>query len=191
MSPNVYVVAGPNGAGKTTFAWEFLPRYAECKTFINADLIAAGLSPFSPESAAVRAGRVMLAEIARLADQKVDFGFETTLSGRSYLNLLRRIKNVGYQIHIFFVWVPSAALALSRIRKRVAKGGHNVPESDVRRRFDRSIRNFLLYYRPLADSWILFDNSMRPLEVAFMKCGEVRIIKADTYETLVSQYGDE
>ncbi|HEY6348136.1 MAG TPA: zeta toxin family protein [Candidatus Angelobacter sp.] len=188
--PNIYIVAGPNGVGKTTFSREFLPRYAICKNFINADLIAAGLAPFSPESVAIHAGRLVLEEIERLASQQIDFGLETTLSGRSYMGLIRRLKNRGYKIHIYFLWVPTDAITLSRVKERVLKGGHDVPEVDVRRRFGRSIENFLNHYRPLADSWILFDNSkIPPSEVAFAKEGELRIIDVDIYRLLMMNYG--
>jgi len=119
VSPNVYIIAGPNGAGKTTFAREFLPKYADCRNFINADLIAQGMSPFSPESAAIRAGRLMLGEIELSMRRRVDFGFETTLSGRSHLGVMRRLKERTYQVHIFYLWVPSVELALARIRDRV------------------------------------------------------------------------
>lgn len=190
MSPNIYIVAGPNGAGKTTFSREFLPRYAECKNFINADLIAAGLSPFSPESVAIHAGRLVLEEIERLAAQEIDFGLETTLSGRSYIGLLRRLKNRGYKVHIYFLWVPTDDVTLARVKERVLKGGHDVPEIDVRRRFNRSIENFFNHYRLLADYWILFDNSkMPPSEIAFEKQGELRIIDVDIYRLLTSTYG--
>ncbi len=170
MSPNLYVIAGPNGAGKTTFAEEFLPRYAKCKNFINADLIAQGVAPFAPEAAAFRAGRLMLAEINFHVERHDDFGFETTLAGRSYLALIRRLKKLGYRVHFFFLTVPSIDFALTRIRGRVAEGGHDVPPTVVRRRFDRSIQNFFADYRPLADSLILFDNSgATPVAVAFEK----------------------
>jgi len=152
MSPNVYIIAGPNGVGKTTFARKFLPTYADCKNFVNADLIAQGMAPFSPETVAFRAGRLMLSEINLMAKHQVDFGFETTLSGKSYLNLIRRLKNNGYAVHFFFFSLSSVDLALSRIKDRVSEGGHDVPEVDVRRRFDRSTRNFLVLYRPLANS---------------------------------------
>ena len=136
IKPSVYIIAGPNGAGKTTFAREFLPNYADCKNFVNADLIAQGVSPFSPEAAAFRAGRLMLEEIDLYAKRGDSFGFETTLSGRSYLNLIRRLKRREYEVHVFYVWVPSVELALLRIRGRVSLGGHDVPAADVRRRFD-------------------------------------------------------
>lgn len=122
MSPNVYIVAGPNGAGKTTFARIFLPKYANCSNFINADLIAAGLAPFSPATAAVRAGRLVLEEIERLAKLKIDFAFESTLSGHTYLSLMTRLKQQGYGVHIFFLWVPNAGVALARVKDRVSKG---------------------------------------------------------------------
>ena len=159
MSPNVYIVAGPNGAGKTTFAREFLPNYADCKNFINADLIAEGVSPFSPEAVAFRAGRLMLEEIELHARRMDSFGFETTLSGRNYLRLIRHLRSDGYKVHLFFLWVSTVDLALRRVRARVRGGGHDVPEAIVRRRFDRSIGNLLLRYRQLTDSWTIFDNS--------------------------------
>jgi predicted ABC-type ATPase len=124
----LYIIAGPNGVGKTTFARTFLPKYADCKNFINADLIAQWMSPFSPEAAAMRAGRLVLSEIRFFAQRKVPFAFETTLSGRSYLRLIRQLKKQGYQVHVFFLWVRSVDVALSRVKDRVLKGGHDVPE---------------------------------------------------------------
>lgn len=190
MSPDVYIIAGPNGAGKTTFATEFLPNYAKCRNFINADLIAQGVAPFSPESMAFRAGRLMLEEIQLYVKRGEDFGFETTLAGRSYLGLLRRIKKRGYKVHFFFLLIPTVDLALTRIRARVLDGGHDIPERVVRRRFPRSIQNFVLEYRPLADSWILFDNSgAAPKVVAFDKDGRHRILDAELYKAVTSRYG--
>lgn len=189
MSPSVYIIAGPNGAGKTTFARKFLPRYAECRIFVNADLIAQGLSPFAPEGVAFQAGRLMLAEIERFAEQRVDFSFETTLSGTTYLKLIRGLRARGYQVHIFFVWVPEADLALKRIQDRVIEGGHSVPEPVVRRRYERSMKNFFGAYRGQADSWMLFDNSGAALEIiAFKKPGELRIINQKLYEDLMRRY---
>ena len=178
-SPNLYVIAGPNGAGKTTFAKEFLPHYAKCENFVNADLIAQGLSPFSPASAGIKAGRLLLKQIHEFADQRADFAFETTLSGRTYVSLLRRLKQQGYVIHLFFLWIPSVELALVRIKDRVAQGGHNVPAADVQRRFRRSVENFFKVYRSLLDSWTLFDNSTtRPSLIAEEKNGKLTVVGA-------------
>ncbi len=185
-----YIIPGPNGSGKTTFAREFLPNYADCRNFVNADLIVQGIAPFSPETAALRAGRTMLGEIRSFALSGVSFAFETTLSGRSYLPLLRRLKAQGYEIHFFYLWLKSVELALSRVKERVSRGGHNVPEAVVRRRFDRSMHNFLLHYRQLGDVWTLFDNSGQvPNVVALERDKRVRIIKKGVYTALVDRYG--
>src|SRR5271157_3859684 len=186
MSLDLYIIAGPNGAGKTTFAREFLPNYAECKNFINADLIAQGLAPFSPETVAFRAGRLMLEEINLYAARSEDFSFETTLSGRSYLGMIRRLEKQGYRAHFFFVALPTINLALSRVRVRVSRGGHDIPEAVVRRRFGRSIQNFLNHYRNLADSWFLFDNSgPAPLLIASEKQGKQRIMNPEIYKAMI------
>ena len=142
MAPNLYIVAGPNGAGKTTFAREFLPNHAECLEFVNADLIAGGLSPFYPEKVAIRAGRLMLAQIHLLASQNRNFGFETTLAGKSYVRFLTNIKAQGYRIHLYFLWVKNVDIAIERTADRVRRGGHSISEDVVRRRFSRGIPNF-------------------------------------------------
>ena len=166
--PSVYILAGPNGAGKSTFARRFLPEYADCKELVNADLIAAGLSPFNPESLAFEAGRLMLKRIETLARSRVDFGFETTLAGRGYVPLISRLRAEGYRVILFFLWVSGPDLALTRIRDRVRAGGHHVPDEVVRRRFKRGIDNFFRLYLPLLDSWLVFDNSgTGPKMVAF------------------------
>lgn len=156
---NVYIIAGPNGSGKTTFAKEFLPEQAHCPNFVNADFFAQAFAPFSPERAALKAGKLLLSEIHRLADEGVNFAFETTLSGKAYVSFLKNLKRRDYRIHLFFLWVPSVELALLRIKQRVTKGGHDIPEPDVRRRFKRGIHNLFYIYRPLLDVWTLFDNS--------------------------------
>jgi predicted ABC-type ATPase len=155
---NVYIIAGPNGAGKTTFAKKFLPKYANCARFINADLIAAGLSPFSPQQVAIKAGKLVLEQIREYSNAGVDFGFETTMSGVTYLRHLKALKNAGYTIHIFFLWIPTAELAVKRVKFRVAEGGHDVPVTDIKRRFKRNVEKFFNEYRPLADKWMLFNN---------------------------------
>ncbi|MDH4245975.1 MAG: zeta toxin family protein [Nitrospira sp.] len=157
--PRCIIIAGPNGSGKTTFAREFLLREVGVIHFVNADLIASGLSPLRPELAARQAGRLVLRELTRLANARKNFAFESTLSGRTYLRLLKKWKSAGYRIEIVFLSLPSVHLALQRIAGRVRQGGHDVPKSDVMRRFDRSWRNFHALYRPLADGWALYDNS--------------------------------
>ena len=190
MDPNVYIIAGPNGAGKTTFAREFLPKYANCRNFINADLIAAGMSSFSPEGAAIRAGRLMLGEIELSMRRRDVFGYETTRAGRSYLRVIRRLKESGYAVHFFYLWVPSVELALARIRERVLRGGHDVPEGVVRRRFDRSMANFLVHYRLLADRWIFYDNSGSvPAIIAYGEEGELHVADTRRYNELIVRYG--
>ena len=158
-TPRCIVIAGPNGAGKTTFAREYLPKDAGVLHFVNADLIAAGLSPLRPELAAFAAGRLLLAELDRLAKARADFSFETTLSGLVYLERLERWKAAGYRVEIIFWRLPAPQLALSRIAARVKQGGHHVPRADVLRRFARGWANFTNHYRPLADAWTIYDNS--------------------------------
>ncbi len=183
---NTYIIAGPNGSGKTTFAREFLPDYAKCPHFVNADLIAQGLSPFSPQIAAMKAGRLVLERLHDLAKKNSDFAFETTLSGKTYLNFLKEMKRRSYQIHLFFLWIPSEKLGLQRIKDRVAEGGHDVPAEDVKRRFIRSIHNFIQLYRPLLDSWMLFDNSGPvPRLIAEEKNGGENIIDKDLFGKII------
>ena len=155
----IVIIAGPNGAGKTTFANEYLPREAGCPDFINVDLMAAGLSPFEPGRAAVRAGRLMVQEIRRRVRAGETFAFETTLAGLSYARQIPRWRAAGYEVKLIFLSLPSADLALARVAARVAQGGHNVPEETIRRRFDSGLRNFENMYRPLVNSWALYDNS--------------------------------
>ena len=157
--PKLYIIAGSNGAGKTTFAKEFLPHYAKCSNFVNADLIAMGLAPFSPSTISIKAGKLLLKEIDNFISHKVDFAFETTLAGKAYVNLIKEAKLKGYFIHIFFLWIPNIQLAKERIKQRVKQGGHHVPDEDVKRRLARSLNNFFDLYMPLADAWDIFDNS--------------------------------
>jgi len=157
--PLCIVIAGPNGAGKTTFAREYLAKDAGVVRFVNADLIAGGLSPLRPELAALAAGRLFLAELDRLAKARADFAFETTLSGLVYIGRLKRWKSAGYRVEIVYLRLPSPQLALRRIASRVRQGGHDVPRSDVLGRFTRGWDNFMDFYRSLADMWAVYDNS--------------------------------
>ena len=155
----IVIIAGPNGAGKTTFASEFLVREANCPFFVNADLIAAGLSPFTPEQAAFRAGRLMLEEIRAYVERRESFAFETTLSSRLYARYIPLWRKIGYRIKLIFLSLPDVEIALERVRVRVAQGGHNVDEPVIRRRFDKGWNNFHNIYKDLVDTWVLYDNS--------------------------------
>lgn len=155
----VLIIAGPNGAGKTTFARAFLPREAHCPRFINADLIAAGLSPFEPEAAAVRAGRVMLEEIAACIARGESFAFETTLAGRAYLRRIVGWRDAGWHVTLFFLALPEAEAAIARVAGRVRQGGHDIPEGVIRRRFAAGRSNFERLYRDVVDDWMLYDNA--------------------------------
>ena len=158
MSSSIIILAGPNGAGKTTFARSFLPQEANCLRFINADLIAAGLSPFAPEAAALKAGRLMLQEIDDCLKQKESFAFETTLSGLGYLARIRQWRSMGYKISLYFLALPSPETAILRVAARVKQGGHNIPETVIRRRFIAGLRNFEIIYRSEVDHWVKHNN---------------------------------
>ncbi|MCK6384965.1 MAG: zeta toxin family protein [Rhodocyclaceae bacterium] len=159
---NIVIIAGPNGAGKTTFAGEFLPNEAGCPIFVNADLIAAGLSPFAPELAAIKAGRLMLEAIAEHAVRRESFAFETTMAGRTYARMIPAWRRQGYVIKLIFLALPDAEMAVARVAARVAQGGHDVPEPVIRRRYDAGLRNFHRSYKRLVNFWQLFDNSVDP-----------------------------
>lgn len=155
----VIIIAGPNGAGKTTFAREFLPNEADCPVFVNADLIAAGLAPFAPDTAAVQAGRLMLQELARHFANRESFAFETTLSGRAYLQHIRAWQAAGYRVKLIFLQLDSPDEAVARVALRVRQGGHSIPEATIRRRFFAGRQNFELLYAPQVDAWALYDNA--------------------------------
>lgn len=158
-SPRCVIIAGPNGAGKTTFAREFLPNEAGIVHFVNADLLAAGLSPLQPQAAALAAGKLLLSELDRLARARVSFAFESTLSGLTYVTRLKRWKADGYRVEIIFLKLHSPQLALRRIATRVKQGGHDVSPVDVLRRFKRGWENFVNFYKLQADTWTVYDNS--------------------------------
>ena len=158
FSKRILIIAGPNGARKTVFAVEFLPNEANCPTFINADLIAAGLSPFRPDLAAVRAGRLMLSMIREYASKGESFAFETTLSGRGYARLIPHWREQGYWIKLFILQLPTPEMAIARVRQRVLQGGHDVPEQTIRRRFHAGLRDFESIYRDMVDEWVVYDN---------------------------------
>jgi predicted ABC-type ATPase len=186
MGPNAYIIAGSNGAGKTTFVREFLPRYVHCREFLNADLLAAGLSPFDPDTAAVAAGRVLLTRMKELIRQGRDFGFETTLAGKTYQPILRDMKRRGYRLRLFYLWLPTVEMAISRVAHRVEEGGHNVPEVVIRRRFNLGARNLITLYLPLFDLWMLFDSSMlHPRKIACYDGRKTEVLDSERYKRIL------
>ena len=155
----IIIIAGPNGAGKTTFAREFLPGENACSTFINADLIAAGLNPFNPDDEAFRAGRLMLELIRNSVDKGISFAIETTLSGRAYAGSVVEWKKRGYSVNLYYLRLPTSEMAIERVRLRVKSGGHNIPAPVVHRRFQAGWDNLQTTFRHLADEWAIFDTS--------------------------------
>lgn len=155
----IIIIAGPNGAGKTTFAREFLPNEAGCPVFVNADLIAAGLAPFAPHTAAVQAGRLMLQALARHFAAGESFASETTLSGRGYVPHIQAWQAAGYVVKLIFLTLDSPEEAIARVAQRVLQGGHDIPEATIRRRFAAGLHNFEHLYAPLVDAWALYDNA--------------------------------
>jgi predicted ABC-type ATPase len=156
--PNLYIIAGCNGAGKTTASFTLLPEMLNCKEFVNADGIAAGLSPFNPESVAIEAGRLMLSRIHELMGAGVDFAFETTLATRSYVSLIKAAQNVGYKVTLLFIWIDSPATAMQRVAERVVKGGHDIPSEVIERRYYRGLSNLIDLYIPICDTWMVVNN---------------------------------
>ena len=158
--PTLYIIAGPNGVGKTTFADRYLPDEAKQLEFVNADLIARGLSPYDPEAVAIEAGKVMLRRVRELISHRTGFTWETTMSGRSAVGWLRQAREAGYDLKAYFLWVRNPETTIRRIRQRVVEGGHDIAENVSRRRFFKTIQNFLTIYRPLMTSWKLLQNEL-------------------------------
>lgn len=185
--PVIYLISGPNGAGKTTFAKEFLPA-AHVIEFLNADLLAAGLSPLHPSAMAVRSARLILGRWRELLAISRDFAFESTLSGRTYASMLEEAKKAGYRIRLAYLWLPHVRLSLQRVRQRYLKGGHDVPARDVRRRFVPSLANFFRRYLPLADEALLFDAAAHPPRlIARWAGGKKEVIDQYKYEAVRHQ----
>jgi len=186
-APSVIVLAGPNGAGKTTSAPLLLKGSLGVNEFVNTDVIAQGLSAFAPERAALVAGEIMLARLRDLVDQRVCFAFETTLASRSFATWIRGLGRNGYRIHVVYLWLQTADLAVDRVASRVQLGGHNVPEDVIRRRYERGLCNFFGLYRPLATTWRMYDNSCgrRPRLVASGAGGRTtRIVDRRTWAAI-------
>lgn len=157
--PQLYIISGCNGAGKTTASYTVLPEMLNCHEFVNVDEIALELSPVEPEKVAIRAGRIMLAQMKSLIYNKIDFAFETTLSPRSYVNLIREAKLVGFHITLLYFWLNSVDLAVERVKHRVLEGGHDVAVPVIQRRYNAGLINLFERYIPICDYWMIFDKS--------------------------------
>lgn len=186
--PTCWIIAGPNGAGKTTFALEYLPQVAQCSRFVNADLIAAGLSPLAPERELLAASRLFLGEIEACITQREDFAFETTLAGRSYLKLVRRLQTAGWRVELIYLALPSMEMSKLRVAERVAHGGHSIPVADIERRFARSLGNLLNSFSTQVDACRCFMNSDASPELVFEQQGEVRnVVHMPYYQHLLKE----
>jgi len=186
MDKNLYIISGCNGAGKTTASYTVLPEVLDCKEFVNADEIARGLSPFNPESMAIEAGRLMLQRIDDLLSQNVTFSIETTLSTKSYLNLVRRARQQGYRVSIFFFWLRTPELAVERVAERVQHGGHGIPENVIKRRYVAGINNLFNIFMPEVDFWAIYDNTEQPRrKVASCKKGaEIDLFNVELFNSI-------
>jgi predicted ABC-type ATPase len=186
---NLYIIAGCNGAGKTTASYTILPEMLHCKEFVNADSIAAGLSPFNPESVAFEAGRIMLQRINHLLEEKASFAFETTLSTRSYVPFVKKAQAKGYDVTLLYFWLSSPEFAADRVAERVSEGGHDIPVEIIKRRYYRGIYNLINLYIPICNDWMVVDNEqVKPEIVAEGQEGRTELIKKhDIWETILNQ----
>ena len=189
--PVCWIVAGPNGAGKTTFALEYLPQVAKCRNFINADLIAAGLSPLEPERELVTASRLLLKELETHIDKREDFAFETTLSGRGYLRLIKRLQKEVWWVELLYLALPSVELSFLRVAERVAHGGHDIAAKSIKRRFPRSLQNLFQEYCVQVDRVRCFMNNTSTPQLVFEQKGQDRIVLHKTYyQQLLKEAGE-
>ena len=183
--PRIVILAGPNGAGKTTASRYLLRDALGIGEFVNADIIAAGLSGFAPESVAFEAGRIVLKRIHSLIAEGTSFAFEATLSSRSLAFLLRRAQKIGFEIELIYLALPNTQVAVERVAARVKQGGHDSPAIVINRRFHRSLRNLLCLYIPLVNRWKVFDNySTPPVLVARGTRSRKLIIEEQAWQTL-------
>lgn len=187
---NLYIIAGCNGAGKTTASFTVLPEMLNCREFVNADEIAAGLSPFNPEGVAIQAGRLMIDRVIHLLKEGETFAFETTLATRSYVKLIQQAKRRGYFVTLLFFSLSTPEQAIRRVAKRVSLGGHNIPTDVILRRYTAGLENLFQLYMPVCDYWALYDNSDCPAVKIASGHGmeKVNIEDAERYRILEEKY---
>jgi predicted ABC-type ATPase len=193
-NPELYMMAGPNGAGKTTMAEIILPEFLQLYEFVNADSIAAGLSPFNPEGQSIEAGKLMLQRIDRFLERQESFGFETTLASRSFVSTLKKAGELGYNRTLFFLFLPDAQNAIDRVSLRVQQGGHNIPEQDIKRRYKRGLHNLFHLYQPHFDTIKIYhalNISVEPELIALRKKSEEWVVKNTSLWKQIKEKADE
>ncbi|MDR0581881.1 MAG: zeta toxin family protein [Prevotellaceae bacterium] len=193
MNNDLYIIAGCNGAGKTTASYTILPEILNCKAFVNADEIARGLSPFQSEAMAIEAGRLMLKRIRELLHHNENFAFETTLASKSYKNTILQAKTKGYKVTLLFFWLPTIDMAKERVRHRVIKGGHNIEDGIIERRYVNGIKNLFDIYIPISDVVLLIDNSRGGYDLIAKKSNatSIEIINQTKFHQLKKYHGNE
>ncbi|MBS1592736.1 MAG: zeta toxin family protein [Bacteroidetes bacterium] len=191
--PNLYIIAGCNGAGKTTASNTILPEILHCREFVNADNIAAGISPFNPDGAAIEAGRIMLTRINQLITEGKDFAFETTLSTRSYVSLVRKAQSLGFKVTLVFIWLSSPQAAKERVAIRVKNGGHFIPDDVVERRYYRGIENLVKLFMPICDYWMIGESALPEVNIIATGNGDIEIVveNYDIWDTIMKQANNE
>ena len=186
MAKNLYIISGCNGAGKTTASYTVLPEILNCMEFVNADEIARGLSPFNPGSVAIEAGKLMLQRIEELLKRNETFSIETTLATRSYVNLVKQAQEQGYSVRLLFFWLSTPELAVKRVAERVSKGGHDIPQDIIRRRYVAGINNLFKLFMPIVNYWAIFDNSETPRRKVAIggKDSQTEIVNIELYNNI-------
>ncbi len=189
-NPVLYMIGGPNGAGKTTAAMNIMPLPIDCYEYVNADAIAAALSPFRPSEVTIDAGRLMLKRIRELAEKRETFAFETTMASRSFVPFLKHCKNGGFRIHLIYIWLQTPDLSIARVAQRVESGGHYVPDKIIRMRYERGLKNFFNLYAPIADTWAFYDNSYSEIKLIAEKSSKetMKTVSPDIWKTISGVY---
>lgn len=190
--PSIFVIGGCNGSGKTTVALNILPNLLGIFEYVNADAIALGLSPLQPETMAIQAGRLMLTRLKYLADSRANFAFETTLAARTFVPFLKECQGKNYTINLIYFWLLSPELAIERVARRVASGGHFIPEDTIVRRYERGRKNLFRLYMPLCNSWIIYDNSKPILNLVAERGADPQpiIYNRETWQQIVGGIND-